>query len=148
MDRQYIGIDLGTSSIKMGLFNPDLSSQAFYQQAYQYETLANGAKEIDPNVWFEIVVKGLQQLVKRAGSADSIVGIGITGQMHTTVFLDQRGQMVRPAILWNDTRTKSFITELKSWLTAIEESENAKIVSTGSPVSKSCLVETRGAKPL
>ncbi|NKF02667.1 xylulose kinase [Lactobacillus paracasei] len=135
MDKQYIGIDLGTSSIKMGLFNPDISSQAFYQQAYQYETLANGAKEIDPNVWFEIVVKGLQQLVKRAGSADSIVGIGITGQMHTTVFLDQRGQMVRPAILWNDTRTKLFITELESRLTVIEESENAKIVSTGSPLA-------------
>ena len=118
----------------MGLFDQDLSLQHGYQQTYQYMNSANGAREIDPNIWFDIVLTGLHQLVKHARSSDSIAAIGITGQMHTTVFLDQSGNIVRPAILWNDTRTKALVVGLKKQLNIIRESENAKIVSTGSPL--------------
>lgn len=105
----------------MGLFDQDLSLQHGYQQTYQYMNSANGAREIDPNIWFDIVLTGLHQLVKHARSSDSIAAIGITGQMHTTVFLDQSGNIVRPAILWNDTRTKALVVGLKKQLNIIRE---------------------------
>lgn len=135
MSRHYIGIDLGTSSIKMGLFDEKLKALSKFQKKYHYDSLPNGGKEIDPATWFDIVQNGLKRLLEDIDETNHLVSIVITGQMHTTVFLDGAGQSIRPAIIWNDTRTKNMIDNLKLKLGAIGQTENEKIISTGSPLA-------------
>lgn len=135
MTKLYIGIDIGTSSVKLGLYDNGLNLKNSFQKKYSYCALKDGKKEIDPEIWFLLVEEGLKKLIKEKKPSDTIVALGITGQMHTTVFLDENGQSVRPAILWNDTRTKEMISAIKDKLLRIGQFENVKIVSTGSPLA-------------
>ncbi len=80
-------------------------------------------------------MKGLKELFQHI-PVEVVAGIGITGQMHTTVFVNKHGHSVRPAIMWNDNRTKDMIPEIKQRLISNEKSAHiAKIVSTGSPLA-------------
>lgn len=141
MTKLYIGIDIGTSSVKLGLYDSSLNLKDLFQKKYSYCDLKDGKKEIDPSIWFQLVKEGIKKLFKEKNPLDTIVAIGTTGQMHTAVFLDKDGKSVRPAILWNDTRTKETIPALKNTLLRIKQCENAKIVSTGSPLSNLIWVE-------
>ncbi len=141
MTNLYIGIDIGTSSVKLGLFDSSLNLRDSFQKKYSYCDLKDGKKEINPEIWFQLVQEGLKKLIKEKRPSDTIVALGITGQMHTTVFLDENGQSVRPAILWNDTRTKGMVSIIKDKLFQIRQFENVKIVSTGSPLANLIWVE-------
>lgn len=135
MDKFYIGIDIGTTSIKLTVVDKGLNVLDDLQYDYSYLTSEKGFREIDPNIWIEIVLKGLKNIFQTF-SASSIAGIGITGQMHTTVFLDKKKRPVRPAILWNDTRTQTMIPNIKEQLLHSNQSAHiAEIVSTGSPLA-------------
>lgn len=141
MTKLYIGIDIGTSSVKLGLYDSSLNLKDSFQKKYSYTDLKNGKKEIDPDIWFQLVEEGLKKIIKKKDLTDTIVALGITGQMHTAVFLDENGKSVRPAILWNDTRTKEMLPALKDKLLRIKQLENVKIVSTGSPLANLVWVE-------
>jgi len=135
MKKMFIGIDIGTTSIK--LLTTDHNMNAVYEVQYMYEYLTPQKEwaEIQPATWYEIVLKGLVETFQYVDT-ENIAGIGITGQMHTTVFLDKHGFSVRPAIMWNDARTKKLIPRIKEKLLEVPQSAHiANIVSTGSPLA-------------
>ena len=131
----YVGLDIGTTSIKVAAVTKQLETIFEKQCAYDYLVPQKGWTEIEPETWVEIVIKVLKELFQQV-SAETVAGIGITGQMHTTVFVDKHGFSVRPAIMWNDNRTKSSLSEIKQRLESKPETVHlAKIVSTGSPLA-------------
>ena len=100
----YIGLDIGTSALKTTLM--DARRSIVYENSYGYTILQpqEGWREIDPDVWMQAVMKGLHDIFARCNPQEVSV-IGVTGQMHTTVFLDKNGEAVRNAIMWTDLGT-------------------------------------------
>jgi len=135
MHKFYIGIDIGTSSIKLILVDNKLNMIYQKNYKYSYNILYDDWKEINPDYWYKIIIKGLKLMFKQI-NPQNIKGIGITGQMHTTVFLDNQGKSIRPAIMWNDMRTKNLVPIIKKQLQKNKKIAHiAKIVSTGSPLA-------------
>ncbi|MEQ7033472.1 FGGY family carbohydrate kinase [Enterococcus durans] len=135
MTKKYIGLDIGTTTIKISVVDKQLVS--FYEKQYDYDYLTphKNWTEINPDTWLEIVLEGLKELFQQIPEKN-VSGIGITGQMHTTVFVDKYGFSVRPAIMWNDNRTKDMIPFIKEKLLVNEQTADlAKVVSTGSPLA-------------
>ncbi len=104
---QYIGIDLGTSSVKLILMEKDGTVLSSISKEYPVCYPKPGWSEQNPEDWFRQTLVGLAELIA-AEQADKIRigGIGIGGQMHGLVALDGKDQVIRPAILWNDGRTQ------------------------------------------
>lgn len=128
-----IGIDMGTSSVKLILINQN--GEVLAQTSIEYEVMQPkaGWKEIEPEIWYQASKKGLKQLLHNIDTS-LVEGIGITGQMHTLVVLDKEGNSIRPAIMWNDTRSRELIRSLKQEICAVfKVSHISKIISTGSP---------------
>ena len=100
----YIGIDLGTSSVKLLLV--DEKGQIINSVSRSYPLLFPhpGWSEQDPNEWWSAVVGGLVTLLEGVDKSQ-VKGIGCGGQMHGLVVLDENDEVIRPAILWNDGRT-------------------------------------------
>lgn len=99
----YIGIDLGTSSVK-GLLMSDLFEViCTYSLDYPNYVDENGWSEQNPDDWYEKSLKVLKKLIN--ASDDKVEAISFSGQMHGMVTLDSEDNVVRPAILWNDQRT-------------------------------------------
>ncbi|WP_239253452.1 xylulokinase [Listeria ilorinensis] len=102
--KYIVGIDLGTSALKALLIGSDGTICAESSAAYPLYQEKAGFSEQDPEDWYQALGNVLQAIAQRPESKD-IVGISFSGQMHSLVLLDQAGQIVRPAILWNDVRT-------------------------------------------
>lgn len=129
----YVGIDIGTSSAKLLLMDSGGNVIKSSCRSYEIAEHTPGWKEIDPEVWMQAVEDALSELFSGVDTMQ-ITSIGVTGQMHTTVFLDKSGQSIRPALMWNDTRTASMLPEIKEDIRNIKEvSYIANVVSTGSP---------------
>ena len=107
----YIGIDLGTSAVKLLLVDETGEILRTVTREYPLHFPQPGWSEQDPADWWEAVREGVLQLTAEADRA-SIRGIGCGGQMHGLVALDENDAVIRPAILWNDGRT----TEETEWL--------------------------------
>ena len=104
---QYIGIDLGTSSVKLLLMQKDGAILASISKEYPVSYPKPGWSEQNPEDWLRQTLAGLAELLATEHADKSrIQGIGIGGQMHGLVTLDKNDQVIRPAILWNDGRTK------------------------------------------
>ncbi|MGM9590156.1 MAG: xylulokinase [Faecousia sp.] len=100
----YIGIDLGTSSVKLLLLNETGAILGEVSREYPLEFPQPGWSQQRPEDWKAAVLDGLQELT--AGVDKSLIaGIGAGGQMHGLVILDENDNVIRPAILWNDGRT-------------------------------------------
>lgn len=131
----YVGLDIGTTAIKISAVTQQLEAVYEVQYAYNYRTPCKGWTEINPDTWVDIVLEGLKELLQHI-PAKKIAGIGITGQMHTIVLVDQQGESVRPAILWNDNRTKEAIPMIKQQLQKKEKTAHlSQVVSPGSPLA-------------
>lgn len=131
----FLGIDLGTSSIKIAV--QDSQQKEYYHNNiyYEYETLNNNWNEINPDKWFQLIMSDLTTIFEHAWSKN-IVGICLTGQMHSIVFINQAGMPVRNAILWNDKRTLNSIETIREQLDKFETTKlNAQTVSAGSPLA-------------
>ncbi|MBE6835157.1 MAG: xylulokinase [Ruminococcaceae bacterium] len=100
----FIGIDLGTSAVKMLLINESGEILKTVSKEYPLYFPKPNWSEQNPEDWWKAVCEGLEQLTDGLNKAD-IKGIGVGGQMHGLVMLDENGSVIRPAILWNDTRT-------------------------------------------
>jgi xylulokinase len=131
----FLGIDLGTSSIKFAV--QDSNEDYIYEDSvvYNFERLNEDWTEINPNKWWELIFNQLQEIFSFPWS-DNLVALALTGQMHTTVFVDENGQSVRNAIMWNDKRTKENIQEIKHHLNRqCSTKVNAQIIAPGSPLA-------------
>lgn len=132
----YIGIDLGTSAIKLALVDidnhqlikiKDVEKEQSVQAPYPHWS------EQDPNVWYDLMIQGLKTLTK---DHKRILGISFSGQMHGLVLLDKDDQVLRPAILWNDQRTKKQTDQLIEDLgedTIFEETNNIMLTGFTAP---------------
>lgn len=101
----YIGLDLGTSSVKLLLISEDGRILSRASEEYPISYPKSGWSEQNPEDWYLGVVKGIKKLL--LGQDKSIVkGISIGGQMHGLVILDKQDNVIRPCILWNDGRTQ------------------------------------------
>ncbi|QOX64719.1 xylulokinase [Anoxybacterium hadale] len=104
---QYIGIDLGTSSVKILLMKADGTILSSISKDYPVSYPKTGWSEQNPEDWLRQTLAGLKELLaSEEADQNQIKGIGIGGQMHGLVALDEKDQVIRPAILWNDGRTE------------------------------------------
>ncbi|QAS53593.1 xylulokinase [Halobacillus litoralis] len=101
-----IGVDLGTSAVKLLLVDRTGGIAAEVSKPYPLIQEKSGYSEQDPDVWVEQTLAGLEELVQQAPCPpEEIEGISFSGQMHGLVLLDDERNPLRNAILWNDTRT-------------------------------------------
>ena len=100
----YIGVDLGTSSVKLLLVGEDGKIAKTISKDYPLEFPQTGWSQQNPEDWWSQTVEGLKELTAGIDSSE-IGGIGCGGQMHGLVVLDKDNNVIRPCILWNDGRT-------------------------------------------
>lgn len=100
----FIGGDLGTSALKLLLVDEKGKILKTVSEEYPLSFPHPGWSEQNPADWWKAFVKGIEDLVSPE-EKKQIKGIALDGQMHGLVALDEKGQVIRPAILWNDGRT-------------------------------------------
>lgn len=100
----YIGIDLGTSAVKLLLMEGDGTVKNVVSEEYPLSFPKPGWSEQNPRDWWEAVKRGLHILLAPFDPGE-VAGISFGGQMHGLVLLDEADRVIRPAILWNDGRT-------------------------------------------
>ena len=100
----YVGIDLGTSAVKLLLTDGEGNLLKSVTKEYPLYFPNPGWSEQNPEDWWKGIREGIPELIKNIDSA-LIAGIGCAGQMHGLVALDSEDRVIRPAILWNDGRT-------------------------------------------
>jgi xylulokinase len=106
-----IGIDVGTSGTRALAVTTEGELVAEATRPHELLTPRPGWTEQHPSEWWE-ACKGV--LAEAAAAGGEIVGLGVTGQMHGSVFLDASGEVIRPALLWNDQRTADECDEITS----------------------------------
>jgi xylulokinase len=114
MKPTYLGIDLGTSELKVVLVDAAQQLVATARSALSVQRPQPLWSEQHPSAWWEAVEAALAELrrcVPRELAA--VAAIGLSGQMHGAVLLDDRGRVLRPAILWNDLRASAECAELE-----------------------------------
>lgn len=109
MAHYLLGIDLGSSSVKASLIDADTGKSAGFafspQQEMDISSPRHGWAEQDPLIWWENAVIAVQAILKRVeAKADAVLAIGISYQMHGLVVVDNKGEVLRPAIIWCDSR--------------------------------------------
>lgn len=107
----YIGVDLGTSAVKLLLMRGDGEICRIVSEEYPVYFPHPGWSEQNPEDWWTAVKKGIRELID-GFPADEVKGIGAGGQMHGLVVLDGEDRVLRPAILWNDGRTQKEVDYL------------------------------------
>ena len=106
MSKQYvIGIDIGTSGCKTLIIDHEGEVVRRAVEEYPLFTPRAGWSEQDPEHWWQAVLSTLKKILHGFQSIDGVKGIGLSGQMHGLVALDDKGGVLRRAILWNDQRT-------------------------------------------
>ena len=100
----YIGIDLGTSAMKLLLMDGAGQIKNVVSKEYPLEFPQPGWSQQAPGDWEKALMEGVPELLKGFDGA-AVAGIGAGGQMHGLVVLDEEDHVIRPAILWNDGRT-------------------------------------------
>ncbi|MBQ7604307.1 MAG: xylulokinase [Clostridia bacterium] len=113
MKKAVIGIDVGTSGVKVLAMDGDCRVVCSATETYPIYMPEEGWTEQDPSDWWEATEKCLRKLVPSLGEYE-LCGVGLSGQMHGMVALDRNNEVVRPAILWNDQRTVSQCEEIIS----------------------------------
>ncbi|MDO4295778.1 MAG: xylulokinase [bacterium] len=100
----YIGVDLGTSAVKLLLMDETGSIHKIVSKEYPLYFPHSGWSEQNPKDWMDGVMSGLKELLCDCDKS-KVAGIGFGGQMHGLVTLDAKDEVIRPAILWNDGRS-------------------------------------------
>lgn len=121
--KYFIGVDLGTSGLKALLVSEKGEIICAANSAYPCDFPNPGWSEQSPSVWWDALVTAVKKLTGACNKTE-IAGIGVAGQMHGLVTLDQANEVIRPCILWNDGRSEkqtAFLNEkigkdkLKAW---------------------------------
>ena len=106
MTEALVGLDVGTSGVKGIALSPHGELLATAEESYPLSTPQPGWAEQDPELWWTAAQRVLAQLPRG-------LPIGLSGQMHGLVVLDEHGEVLRPAILWNDQRTAAECAEIE-----------------------------------
>src|SRR5262245_42166893 len=110
----YLGIDIGTSGTKTLAMNERGKILAQAMATYPCYHPKPLWSEQDPDDWWQATVKTVKAVVKKAKLRPADVkAIGLSGQMHGSVFLDKQNKVVRRALLWNDQRTAAECEEIE-----------------------------------
>ena len=109
----YLGIDLGTSSVKLLLSDENGNIIKTATRDYPLIFPHDGWSEQNPSDWVEGTLSALNEITENIDRA-LIKGIGVAGQMHGLVILDENDEVIRPAILWNDGRTEKEVEYLNN----------------------------------
>jgi xylulokinase len=109
-----VGLDVSTTATKAILVDASGAVRGVGSASYDYETPHPLWSEQDPHLWWQAAITALNQVVSDNNvTGAEIDAVGLTGQMHGSVLLDERGEVVRPAILWNDQRTGRECDEIR-----------------------------------
>ncbi len=100
----YIGVDLGTSAVKLLLMDSQGEIRNIVSKEYPLYFPNPGWSEQKPEDWYAQTIAGIKELLKDFDKSQ-VAGISFGGQMHGLVILDENDEVIRPAILWNDGRT-------------------------------------------
>ena len=100
----YIGVDLGTSAVKLLLMNEEGKIEKIVSREYPLSFPHPGWSEQKPEDWWTQSIEGIKELTAECDKSQ-VAGISFGGQMHGLVILDENDEVIRPAILWNDGRT-------------------------------------------
>jgi xylulokinase len=106
--RVAIGLDVGTTGVKALAVSETGEVLASAEEGYPLSTPRPGWAEQDPEDWWRATERALERL-----GARDVAGIGLSGQMHGLVALDEADRVIRPAILWNDGRTGAEVAEIE-----------------------------------
>jgi xylulokinase len=106
----FLGLDVGTSGVKAIVVQASGDVVASATVPLTLQTPQPGWAEQDPEAWWQASCEATKQVLARGES--SIAAVGITGQMHSSVFLDRAGAVIRPALLWCDGRTTAQCREI------------------------------------
>lgn len=111
----YLGLDVSTTGVKALLVDDRGRVVASATQAHSSSAPHPLWSEQQPRDWYDGAVVAIRAALVAAGAVGSrVVAVGLTGQMHGMVALDERGEVVRPAILWNDQRTAAECDEIRA----------------------------------
>lgn len=102
----FIGLDIGTSSVKAVLLDPDDTILGQAEEPLTVSRPHPNWSEQGPEQWWQATLKAVDRLAAAYGDAvAAVTGIGLSGQQHGAVLLDKAGAVLRPAMLWNDGRS-------------------------------------------
>ena len=111
----FLGVDTSTTSSKALLIDEAGAVVAVASSPHTLQTPRPLWSEQDPPEWWQAVCVSIRSVLEKAGvKAETVAAIGLTGQMHGLVLLDDAGEVLRPAILWNDQRTQVQCDEIHS----------------------------------
>ena len=109
----FLGIDTSTTGSKALLIDENGTVIAVASSPHTLQAPRPLWSEQDPREWWVAVSQSIRSVLEKAGISGEAVGaVGLTGQMHGLVLLDEEGEVLRPAILWNDQRTQSQCDEI------------------------------------
>ena len=116
----FIGFDIGSTQVKGGVFTAEGQAVASWSRAYPTSRLGSGIVEQDPQDWLDGVRDGLAALT--ADIDPSRIGaLGLCSQVNTDVFVDEKGNPLAPAIVWQDVRAQDDATAISAGITAEEK---------------------------
>jgi xylulokinase len=111
----YIGIDIGTSGTKTLIC--DVKGRILAEATFEYPLYSPkpGWHEQEPADWWRAAAKGVKAVLKQSGvNKNDVKGVGLSGQMHGSVFVDKNNNVIRRALLWNDQRTARQCEEIEA----------------------------------
>ena len=111
-DGLFLGLDVGTSGVKAVLVDRSGDVVGSATTALTLQTPKPGWAEQDPDAWWTASLTAIREVCAKVGNA-SVAAVGISGQMHSSVFLDRDGNVIRPALLWCDGRTTAECREIE-----------------------------------
>ena len=110
-----IGVDIGTTGAKTIAIDSSGRQLSSASEEYPLSNPQPKWSEQDPERWVQAALNTIRAALVDAGvSAENVKGVGFSGQMHGLVLLDEAGDVLRPAILWNDVRTTEQCREIES----------------------------------
>ena len=133
----FIGLDLGTSALKLLLMEEGGQILNIVTKEYPLEFPQPGWSQQNPDDWLRAVLSGVPELL-RGFDAAQVAGIAAGGQMHGLVVLDEHDKVIRPAILWNDGRTQKQVEYLNGTIGKETLSERTANIAFAGFTAPSC----------
>ena len=115
MSDGFLGLDIGTSGVKAVVIDARGAVKASLTTPMALSTPQPGWAEQRPQEWWAAAVASLRRATRAAGRTRA-AAVGLSGQMHSSVFLDGRGSVIRPALLWCDGRTSAECRDIVAFL--------------------------------
>lgn len=106
--RYLLGLDLGTSSVRAAVVDPEGRLVGVAGEEYPIVAPQLGWAEQDPEAWVNAAYRTVRSVLNQVGiSGSEVLAVGLSGQMHGLVLVDENGMCLRPAIIWPDKRTEA-----------------------------------------